>query len=329
MYLIVLICLATLAFIGWLLMIRMPGRSHSGPLPPLDDATRAIMTEVEADVRELAGTIGERSALRATNLEAAAKHVERAFTACGLAPKRQTFAVETSAFANVWAEIEGGRRASEIVIVGAHYDSVANCPGANDNASGVAAMLALARRLAASKPERTLRFVALVNEEPPHFQTDAMGSAVFAKAAKRAGEDVVAMLSLETLGCYSDAPGSQDYPIGALKLAYPSRGNFVAFVGNVASRALVREALGEFRASCAFPSEGAALPAWIPGVGWSDQWAFWEQGFAALMITDTAPFRFREYHTPRDVPEVVDFEKLARVTSGLVSVVTRLANRRP
>jgi Zn-dependent M28 family amino/carboxypeptidase len=226
---------------------------------------------------------------------------------------------------NVCAEIAGSARASEVVLVGAHYDTVAGCPGANDNGTGVAALLALARRFASVHAERTLRFVAFPGEEPPAFQTEAMGSLVFARASRAKGEKITAMICLETLGCYSDESGSQTYPIPMLRIAYPDRGDFVAFVGNVASRGLVREAIETFREKAAFPSEGAALPARIPGVGWSDQWSFWEQGYPAIMVTDTAPFRYPHYHRASDTAEKVDFERLARVVEGLCSTVARLA----
>lgn len=317
---------AILALVTWLSFLRMPGKSHDGPLPPVDAEIAAVRAEIEADVRALAGEIGERNVRRPKALEAAAVHVERAFAACGLAPTRQTFRVGGVDCSNVIAEVAGGARRSEIVVVGGHYDSVEGCPGANDNATGAAATLALARRFAAAKSARTLRFVAWVNEEPPHFQTDAMGSVVHAKSCRAAGDDVRAAISLETLGCYLDAPGSQKYPAPGLSLAYPSRGNFVTFVGNTSSRALVREAVAEFRAKCPFPSEGTALPEWVPGVGWSDHWAYWREGYAALMVTDTAPFRYAEYHTARDVPDRVDFERLARVVAGLAHVVARFAD---
>lgn len=172
-------------------------------------------------------------------------------------------------------EKKGSTVPSEIVIVGAHYDSVAGCPGADDNASGVAALLVPARELATANPLRTLRFVAFANEEPPYFQTAEMGSRVFARNCRARGENVVAMMSLETIGYYSDEDGSQKYPapFGAF---YPSRGNFIAFVGNLASRALVHRAVGAFRRRASFPSEGGALPGFVPGVGWSDHWSFWQ-----------------------------------------------------
>ncbi len=307
-------------------MIGMPGKSHRGPLPALDDATRVVALEEERDVRKLAGEIGERNLANPAQLESAARYIESELASCGLEPRRQTFIAPGGSVSNVCATIPGDRLRHESVVVGAHYDSVVGSPGANDNASGVAAMLAIARRLSRVKSARTIQLVAFVNEEPPYFQTDAMGSLVYARAARAAGEDIVAMLSRETLGCYSDAPGSQTYPVRPLGLVYPSAGNFVAFVGNVRSRSVVRSAVRTFRDAAAFPSEGAALPAWIAGIGWSDQWAFWEAGYPAIMVTDTAPFRFREYHTALDRPDVVDFDRLARVTTGLLEVVRRLAN---
>lgn len=320
-----LLAIALLLLAGWALMIRMPRGNHGGPLPPLTDGQRRLAAELERDVRVLAGEIGDRSTLSAQG--EAIHFLESSLREAGLVPSFHEFSkpitFDVLDRANVIAEIRGSSRAGEIVVVGAHFDTVRGSPGANDNASGVAALLAIARRLAGSKPARTLRLIAFTGEEPPCFQTDDMGSLVYARACKTNGERIVAMLSLETLGCYSDAPGSQEYPIPLLKLAYPSRGNFVAFVGNVASRQLVREAIGAFREATAFPSEGAALPGWIPGVGWSDQWSFWQQGYPAIMVTDTALFRDPNYHRHSDTPEKLDYERLARVVEGLTRVVAR------
>ncbi len=163
-----------------------------------------------------------------------------------------------------------------------------------------------------------------MNEEPPHFQTENMGSLVYARALAARGERVVAMLSLESIGFYRDEEGSQHYP-PPLSLFYPSRGDFIAFVGNVRSRALVRDVVQAFREAEPFPSEGAALVSVLPGVGWSDQWAFWQEGFPALMVTDTAPFRNPHYHQPTDLPPTVDVERMARVTRGVGAVIRQLA----
>jgi hypothetical protein len=226
---------------------------------------------------------------------------------------------------NVIFELPGS--GSELVVVGAHYDSAIGTPGANDNASGVAVTLALARRLAQYRFEHTLRFVLFANEEAPYFHTELMGSLVHARGCRARGESVVGMLALESLGYYSDAQGSQKYP-GPVGWFYPTRGNFIGFVANLESRSLLREAIASFRETRLLPSEGAALPAGIPGVGWSDHWAFWQHDYPAIMVTDTAVFRDPNYHRPSDRPENIDYSNMARVTLGLERVLEVLARRR-
>jgi Zn-dependent M28 family amino/carboxypeptidase len=209
--------------------------------------------------------------------------------------------------------------------VGAHYDSVSGSPGANDNASGVAGLLALARRFAGKPCGQTLRFVAFVNEEPPYFQTEEMGSLVYAKRCKERGDKISAMISLETIGYFSDSPGSQKYPSAGLGFFYPSKGNFVGFVGNTSSRALLRAAVSAFKKEQKLPCQGAALPAAISGIGWSDHWSFWECGYPAIMVTDTAPFRYPYYHMSSDTPAKLDYDRFALVVSGMEKVIAELA----
>ena len=226
---------------------------------------------------------------------------------------------------NIEVEIKGATRAQEIIVVGAHYDSVMGAPGANDNGSGVAAVLELARLWRNAQPARTLRFVLFVNEEPPFFKSDEMGSRHYARRAKVRGENIVAMFSLETIGHYSDESGSQRYPF-PLGPFYPSTANFIAFVSNFASRPLLHEAIASFRRHAEFPSEGVAAPALIPGVDWSDHWSFWREGYPALMVTDTAPYRYPHYHAETDTPDKVDYERLARVVAGLHRMLRELAH---
>lgn len=318
-----LLGIVALACAAWLVMVRMPGRSHHGPLAALSEHERQLASDLERHVGKLAGEIGERNLLRRSAYEFAAQHIESSFVTAGLAAERQTFSVRGFTCANVWTDVPGTTRAHEIVVIGAHYDSVEGCPGANDNGSGVAALLVLASAFAKQAHARTLRLVAFANEEPPWFHTGDMGSVRFARACKERGDDIVVMLSLETLGYYSDAEGSQKYPLPLLDWLYPSRGDFIAFVGNVASATRTREAIATFREHAAFPSEGACLPSWVPGVGWSDQWAFWQEGYAALMVTDTAPFRYPHYHLASDKPEHVDSARLARVVTGVEHVLRR------
>jgi hypothetical protein len=323
----VLAILAALALAAaWAVMLRMPGSSYAGPFAPLSDHERALEADLRRDVQRLAGDLGERSLPRAEGLAPSADAIEAELARAGYAVRRQRYEARGRACDNLEVEVPGGGRAHEIVVVGAHYDSVPGTTGADDNASGAAALLSLARSFAGAHPSRTLRFVAFANEEPPFFQTPDMGSVVYARRCRARGEQVVAMLSLESLGFYSDQPRSQTYPF-PFGLFYPKTGDFVGFVGNTSSRALVHEAISAFRAGARFPSEGVAAPAVVPGVGWSDHWSFWQEGYPAVMVTDTAPFRNPDYHTAHDTPERLSYAPLARVVAGLERVVEALAGR--
>lgn len=303
---------------------HMPGRSYKGSLETLTEQERAIRDELEAHVVMLAGTIGERNMYRYRSLNSAAEYVGEAFREMGYTVREQAFAAEGRTVRNLEVESRGNSRPEEIVLFGAHYDSVAGSPGANDNASGVAALLALARLARPQRFAHTVRFVAFTNEEPPYFLTGLMGSRAYARECARQGQRIAAMVSLETVGYYTDAKGSQSYPF-PFSLLYPDTGNFIAFVGNIASRDLVQRIIRAFREHTRFPSEGAAAPALIPGVGWSDHWSFWEQGYPAVMVTDTALFRYPQYHTLADTPEIIDYDRLARVVAGLARVLDELA----
>ncbi len=320
------VVLALAAGLGY--MTHMPGSPHAGPLPPLSAEEAELRQRLQGHVAVLAGEIGERHLGRYEALTAAAGYIEQSLRAMGYEVASQEYQVQGRRVRNLEAELAGVDPAGEIVLIGAHYDTVAGSPGANDNASGVAALLEIARLLARERPARSLRFVAFVNEEPPFFYTRDMGSRVYARRAAQRGERIVAMLSLETLGYYSDARGSQRYPF-PFALFYPDRGDFVAFVGNLASRDLVQRCVRSFRAHTAFPAEGLAAPGWMGGVHWSDHWSFWQEGYPALMVTDTAPYRYPHYHAATDTPDRLDYERLARVTAGLARLGLDLAGGRP
>ena len=306
-------------------MIRMPGQSHQGPLPLLTDEQQRLEQELHSHVQMLAGQIGERNVFHHDRLVMAADYIRATLAGTGYETRLQPYEVAGKICANIEAELRGRERPDDIIVIGAHYDSVQGSPGANDNASGVAATLALARAFAETRPARTLRFVSFANEEPPFFQTEHMGSRVYAMRSRERGENIVLMLSLETIGYYSDEPGSQ-HLLFPLNLIYPSVGNFIAFVSNVENGFLVRQLVRSFRQQAQFPSEGGALWDLIPGVGWSDHWAFWKEGFPAVMVTDTAPFRYPAYHSHADRPELVHYDRMARVVSGLQAVIVEMAN---
>jgi hypothetical protein len=318
--------LVAAAFLAYLWgAFHMPGRRHRGPLPPLTEAQRGLSRELGASVTRLATDIGERRVGRPGALGEARAYIEAELGRAGYSPRRQEFFVRGVGCANVEATLSGSDRAYEIVVIGAHYDSAPGTSGADDNASGVAALLALARRGVGMHPRRTVRFVAFVNEEPPFFRTANMGSVRYAREASRRGERIVTMLSLESLGYYSDQNGSQQYPF-PLGWFYPSVGDFVAFVGKGDSQALVRRATGAFRRHMAFPALGAAIPGAGTGADLSDHWAFSQIGVPALMVTDTAMLRSPHYHRPTDTAETIDYERLSRVVDGLTGVVAELAN---
>jgi Zn-dependent M28 family amino/carboxypeptidase len=293
-------------------MLAMPGRSHTGPLPPLSGAESALADRLRQHVAELA------KEQRNSDLERPAHYIAGAFAAHGLTPALQQFQSGGRTVSNV--EVSSAHAA--FVVVGAHYDTVPGSPGADDNASGVAAVIELAGLLA--KDKLPLRFVAFANEEMPYFMGPEMGSWMSAHRARQRGERVLAMLSLEMLGYYSDEPSSQRYP-PPLGLFYPDRGDFIAFVGDMRVRSLVRRATRSFRRHAAFPSQGLAAPAFIPGVTRSDHWSFRNHGFPAIMVTDTAYNRNPHYHLASDTPDTLDYERLARVTLGLAGVLRELA----
>jgi len=306
-------------------MIRMPGKNFRGPLPVLNAEQTALRDELHRHVEKLAGEIGERNIFRAKKLAAAADYIEATLAESGHEVSRQSFKAGGESCHNLEIEITGSTRRNEIILVGAHYDSVAGSPGADDNASGAAALLVLAKAAALQRPARTLRLVAFVNEEPPFFQTEQMGSLVCARRCRECGDDINLMLSLESLGYYATAEGSQKYPF-PIGLVYPSRGDFVAFVGRSSDAKWVRECVKLFRRHIQFPCEGGALPGLLPGIGWSDHWAFWQVGYPALMITDTATFRSPHYHLEDDTPDKLDHDRFARVVTGAAKVISELAH---
>jgi hypothetical protein len=326
-WLLVLLVLAAAGIALICAMTLMPGTSYRGPLPALTAEEEQLKAELMRDVQRLGGEIGERNVNFPTELAEAADFIEQSFAATGLRTRRDTYHVGDLPCHNIEAELPG-TDPGRIVVIGAHYDSAPGNPGANDNGSGVAAVLALARRFAKQPCTQTIRFVAFVNEEPVHFQTQQMGSWVYASRCKARGEQITGMISMETIGYFTDEPDSQQYPGPGMDMIYPNTGNFIAFVGNTESQAFVRKVVESFRRHARFPSEGTALPSQVPGVGWSDHWSFWQYGYPALMVTDTAPFRYPHYHRASDTPEKLDYDGMTRVVAGMAPVLRELADAR-
>ena len=299
---------------------RVPGQSHQGGLPPLTGEEQAIAATLKRHIETIAAS--EHNIKHYDELEKVAVYLEGTLSSLGYTVGRQEYVVDGKAVRNIDAVIEARGTNPEVIVVGAHYDSAEDTPGANDNASGTASVLELARLLSdlKGKTDKRLRFVLFVNEEPPYFWTEHMGSVHYAKALAARKERVTAMFSLETLGYYSDKPGSQQYP-APFGLMFPDRGDFVSFVGLLNSRPLVQQSIRSFRSHTSFPTVGGVAPWFVPGIGWSDHWSFSQSGFQAVMITDTATFRYPHYHEPTDTPDKVDTDKLARVVKGIERVL--------
>lgn len=308
--------------------IRMPGTSFNGPLPQLTPQEHQSAERLAEHVRVLANEIGPRNIWEPPSMATTVSYLKRTLRSMGYQVNIQEFSASNVISKNLEVEVHGIRKPEDILVVGAHYDTVAYCPGANDNGSGVAVLLELARLLAQSLPDRTIRLVFFANEEPPFFYTKSMGSRHYARRSRDRRENIVGMLSLETMGYFNDTPGSQHYPF-PFSFFYPDTADFIGFVGNIRSRKLVRESIGSFRAYAHFPSEGLATPAFVTGVGWSDHSSFWKEGYPAIMITDTAFFRYNAYHTVQDTPEKLDYQRLARVVQGLTPTIIDLARLHP
>jgi Zn-dependent M28 family amino/carboxypeptidase len=279
-------------------------------------------------LEHLCDTIGERNTSKPKKLTETVEYLQKSFETMGYKIERQTFEVSEIDCHNLIAEVLGKDKPAEIVLVGAHYDSARGTPGANDNGSGVAALLEIARQLQGKQFSRTIRFVSFANEEQPYFQRDGqMGSWVYAKACRANSDNLKVVLSLETMGYFTDEPNSQKYP-PLLAAMYPSTGNFIGIVSDIKSRPLLTEVAKRLKKNCAVDVQSASLPSELQGVGWSDHWSFWQEGYAGVMVTDTAFFRYPHYHERTDTVDKIEFVRYAQVVDGLAKSIAEFADDR-
>ncbi len=304
------------------LTIFMPGDSFDKELP-LTSTTKDTQAFLRQKVSYLAQNIGVRHRSNPGSLGKAAHYIYSQFMLMGYPTLIRSFNYQNFQFQNVVAIKKGITDSKEILVIGAHYDTVEFSPGANDNASGVASMLYLAKQIASLKLGRTIHFVAFANEEAPFFGTDGMGSLNYAQNLKKNGMKVLGMISLETMGYFSNQKDSQKYPF-PLNYFYPDHGNFIGFVSNPDSKAFLFSLMKEFRKHALIPSRGVAATESLKGIGWSDHFSFWQQDWPAVMITDTAFFRYPHYHTPQDTSDKIDYHRLALVIEGLAKSIPQL-----
>lgn len=278
---------------------------------------------LEAHVRKLAIDFSPRDINHLENLDLAAAYIAGELTQAGGSVSEQRYRVENRSFHNVIARF--GPDTPERIVVGAHYDAFGALPGADDNASGVAGLIELARLLGARSPALRIDLVAFSTEEPPYFGTTGMGSSVHALSLRKENARVRAMLSLEMIGYFSDERGSQHFPAGILSAFYPSTGNFIGVVGRVSDGLLARRVKSAMSEAAPLPVYSVSAPSVIPGVDFSDQLNYWHAGYKAVMITDTAFYRNVNYHTQRDTPEKLDYKRMAMVVEGVYAAVTDLS----
>ena len=302
-------------------------RTTSPPLAPLSREDKELSSQLRRDIEVLATDIGPRGVFAPERYKIAEQFLESALKRAGYAVVRKTFDYLEVECCNLEAALPGTITPERILVVGAHYDSVEGCPAANDNASGVAGVLAAARALAGRRFRSTVRFVLFANEEPPHFNINAMGSQIYAYECHKKKEDIRGMICLETIGCYSSTPDSQIWPLEALRLVLPNTGNFIGIVGIEQSRRFIEACADAFERRQSFPMVAGAAPSSIEQASWSDHRGFNEAGYQALMVTDTAPLRYQHYHRSTDTPDKLDYESMARVVRGIIGSIEELADR--
>jgi Zn-dependent M28 family amino/carboxypeptidase len=323
-YLAVIGCVAVFAIWAYKVMIDIRPKVKR---PVMDTHALQVIDELEpqlmAHITALADKIGPRNVYAPDKLDAAAEYIRVFWEEAGYEVKTQTFSAQDVPCRNLVVEIAGQSEPDEIVVVGAHYDTVSWAPGANDNGSAVAALLELSRLFRSQTAGRTLRFVAFTNEEPPFFKTRSMGSLVYAKACEEKEENVVGMVCLETIGYYRDERKTQKYPV-PFRFFYPDKGKFLAVVGNLSSKPLVKAFTRYFMEESDFPIECIATFGFITGIDWSDQWSFWQCGYPAIMLTDTALFRYPYYHTSEDTSDKISNRQLSKATHGIFRALVRM-----
>jgi Zn-dependent M28 family amino/carboxypeptidase len=284
-----------------------------------------IKENLDRIVSFISNEIGSRSFYQIDELEKTARFIESEFERFGYEVFDQRFSFEGNDYRNIVVEVKGKKYPDKILVIGAHYDTVAGTPGADDNASGIAGVIELARLFKKKPLDKTVRFVAFTLEEPPFFRSEDMGSYRYAKSLWKKGEDVEVMVSLEMIGYFSDNPKSQYFPATFFKWFYPDTGNFIMLVGNRDSKELLERVKDSFELGTSLPVESISSYSIVPGVDFSDHWAFYQFDYKALMVTDTAFYRNPNYHRLGDTTDTLDYARMAEVVKGLVSAIAGLA----
>lgn len=280
---------------------------------------------LESHVRKIVTEFLPRDSGHAANLAAASAYIRAELSSLASDVSFQSFRADGEQYRNVVAKF--GPDTADVIVIGAHYDSFDELPAADDNASGVAGLIEVARLLSNIQMKKRVELVAYTLEEPPYFRTEHMGSAVHARALKAAGKSVSLMLSLECIGYFSDAPNSQAFPVSVLGALYPTTGDFIALVGHYRDGALAQRVRETMRRATVLPVHSINAPSFVAGIDFSDHLNYWNEGFVGMMVTDTAFMRNKNYHTEDDTPEKLDYRRMADVVRGVTAAVLAEATR--
>ncbi|MBI4823378.1 MAG: M28 family peptidase [Nitrospirae bacterium] len=286
-------------------------------MPTQDINIDETKTNLMADIKYLTEVVGERSYMDVEKLNMTADYIEERFRSIGCDTKRQPFQYAGNTYWNIICEIRGLSEPDKTIVIGAHYDTVSGTPGADDNASGVAGIIELARLSLKNPLPMTIHLVSFSIEEPPLFRTRQMGSYAYAESLRKERANIIGMVSLEMIGYFSESKGTQFYPLPFFRWFYPEKGDFIAFVGNLKSRAFTRKFKSAFTNVSRIPVESLNAVSLVPGVDFSDHSSFWKFGFPAFMITDTAFYRNPNYHGRGDTASTLDYERMSEIIRGI------------
>ncbi len=284
-----------------------------------------VQENLKKTVLALSDEIGSRGYLQIDALKTTVEYISSELSHYGYKVSFQPYVYKGNTYKNISAEIRGKTAPEKILILGAHYDTVTGTPGADDNASGIAGLLELARLIRNRSFDKTVRFVAFALEEPPLFRSKFMGSYVYAQSINEKGEDIEGMICLEMIGYFTDRPESQLFPLSFLRWLYPTTGNFILLVSNLQSKSFLSRVKPAFQKGSDLPVESISTLSIVPGIDFSDHRSFWKFGYNALMVTDTSFYRNAHYHGPGDISETLDYIRMTEVVLGLKSAIETLA----
>ena len=279
------------------------------------DSLSASPDTLRSHVTTISTSFYPRHCFNRTNLNACAEFIAGRFRHTSAEVTFQNYTIYGDTYRNVRAIF--GDKSSPRTVVVAHYDACENTPGADDNASGVAGLLELARLLDKSELKTSVELVAVCTEEPPFFTSEHMGSVHHARLLMEEGVSVRAAIAIEMIGCFIDKPFSQRFPVPLLYCFYPNRANFICVAGDLSGTSLTRRVKRSMRRASDLPVHSISAPKSLPGIDFSDHRSYWSEGIPAVMVTDTAFYRNNRYHGPEDTFDTLDYERMAKVVSGV------------